>query len=237
MPVYELLADSHAFPLGREADPDGLLAVGGDLSPGRLLTAYSKGIFPWFSQGEPIYWWSPAPRMLLYPEKLHISKSMRPLIHKNAFSVAVDTVFEQVILACRNSSRSGQFGTWITEGMVEAYLKLHELGFAHSIEVWQNKNLIGGLYGISLGKTYFGESMFSKVSNASKYGFIFLVQALNRLNFDMIDCQIKSDHLLSLGAEEVSREKFDQLLQESMKEEDLRGSWTNIAEFSSSISI
>ncbi|WP_439134565.1 leucyl/phenylalanyl-tRNA--protein transferase [Pseudomaricurvus sp.] len=201
------------FPSTRLAltDPNGLLAVGGDLSPAQLLAAYQRGIFPWFDESQPILWWSPSPRLVLKPSELHISKSMRKLLRKAPFRVTTDTAFEEVIESCAEP-RDDQDGTWITEEMQAAYIHLHQLGFAHSVEVWDGEDLIGGLYGIALGKVFFGESMFSRASNASKYGFITLIQALDALNFGIIDCQVHTHHLSSLGAREVSRKTFEEYL-------------------------
>ncbi len=230
MPIYQLLPDSYGFPRTSEAEPDGLLAIGGDLSPGRLLEAYSRGIFPWFSDHEPIMWWSPAPRLVLFPEELHISKSMRPLFNQEVYHVSFDTAFERVMQACKSTFRRDQLGTWITKDMITAYTLLHQLGFAHSVEVWKEKELVGGLYGISLGSAFFGESMFAKQSNASKYGFIWLVRGLERLGIELIDCQTHTNHLASLGAKEISRDEFEKLLSETIQNEHLRGSWTKIPE-------
>lgn len=198
------------FPDPSQADADGLLAVGGDLHPMRLLTAYQNGIFPWYNAGEPILWWSPDPRMVLFPDKLKVSKSMKQLFKKQTFEVSVNQNFEAVIDNCASISRNGQEGTWITKEMKNAYLELHNLGFAQSVEVWENGNLVGGLYGIYLveQEVFCGESMFAKVSNASKYGFIWWVQQLQEKGVKLIDCQMYTDHLASLGAEEISREAF-----------------------------
>ena len=231
MPVYQLLQDSYGFPSTWEAEPDGLLAIGGDLSPGRLLAAYSMGIFPWYSDHEPILWWSPAPRLVLFPEELHISKSMRPLFNQKTFTVTIDTAFHRVIQACRSIYRKDQLGTWITSEMVKAYSLLHQLGFAHSVEVWKEKELVGGLYGIGLGSCFFGESMFAKESNASKFGFIWAVRAMEKLGFEVIDCQTRTNHLVSLGAREIERGEFEKLLDRALQNDHLRGSWTHFPEF------
>ncbi len=230
MPVYQLLQDSYDFPHTSEAESNGLLAIGGDLSPGRLLEAYSKGIFPWFSDHEPIMWWSPAPRFVLFPNELHVSRSMRPLFNKKVFRVSFDTAFEDVIQACKSTFRRHQPGTWITNEMVNAYSQLHQLGFAHSVEVWKENELAGGLYGIGIGSCFFGESMFTKKSNASKFGFIWLIRGLERAGFNLIDCQIHTSHLSSLGAREISRDKFEKLLFRAIKNDHLRGPWTEIPE-------
>lgn len=194
------------FPNVNEATAEGLLAIGGDLSVERILLAYNSGIFPWFESEEPILWWSPDPRFVLFPEKLKISKSMKQVLRKQDFEVTVNKDFEKVIRACSKVKRKGQLDTWITESMIEAYTKLHELGHAKSIEVWQQDELVGGLYGVDMNNGVFcGESMFSKVSNASKVGFITF---LNITNYKLIDCQVYTEHLRSLGAEEISRTKF-----------------------------
>lgn len=203
-----ILTEKLIFPPVSDASPEGYLAIGGDLSPERLLLAYKSGIFPWFNEDEPIIWWSPDPRMVLFPEDLKVSKSMKQLLRKNVFSVTYNQAFEEVIDACATIYRPTQEGTWITEDMKNAYIKLHELGYAISVEVWQNTQLVGGLYGIDLGHIFCGESMFSKVSNASKYGFIHLVQKLQENGCQLIDCQIHTDHLESLGAKEIPREVF-----------------------------
>jgi len=203
-----LLSDELWFPPIEEASKDGLLAIGGDLSPERLKLAYSKGIFPWFSDGDPIVWYSPDPRMVLFPSRLKVSKSMRQVIRKGTFKATFNTEFKTVIARCRTVKRSGEVGTWITDEMEQAYIKLHELGMAKSVEVWQDNELVGGLYGVDLGTVFCGESMFSKVSNASKFGLVFLVELLKREKYKILDCQVYNDHLASLGAEEISRIEF-----------------------------
>jgi len=187
-----------------------LLAVGADLSSARLVDAYSKGIFPWYNDGQPVLWWSPDPRMVLIPQEIHISKSMRKVLREAAFKVTYNTRFLDVILNCKRIEREGQHGTWITNDMVEAYLNLHKLGYAQSVEVWQDEELVGGLYGVNLKdkQVFCGESMFSKVSNASKVAFISLAQKLMRQDYKLIDCQVYTAHLESLGAKEISREEF-----------------------------
>lgn len=230
MPVFRLLEDEIVFPHPELADPNGILAVGGDLSPERLLLAYEWGIFPWFNPNEPILWWSPDPRFVLFPNELRVSKSMRPYFNQRKFDVTFDTQFERVIRACQQVERDKQLGgTWITEDMVQAYCKLHELGYAHSVEVWEEGELVGGLYGISLGKIFFGESMFTTVSNASKFGFISLVQKLEGLGFTLIDCQQKTRHLASLGARSIDRALFLEYLERNAMEETLVGKWTKLA--------
>lgn len=230
MPIFRLQEDEIAFPHPELADRNGILAVGGDLSPERLLLAYEWGIFPWFNPNEPILWWSPDPRFVLFPDELRVSKSMRPYFNQQKFSVTFDTKFETVIRACQQIERDKQMGgTWITEAMVQAYCKLHELGYAHSVEVWEENEMVGGLYGISLGKVFFGESMFTEVSNASKFGFITLVQKLTRLGFTLIDCQQKTRHLASLGARSIDRALFLQYLEKNADENTLVGKWTELS--------
>lgn len=193
------------------SEPNGLLAAGGDLSPRRLLEAYRKGIFPWFNKDEPILWWSPDPRMVLFPSELKISRSLRKTLKKDHYRIHTDRSFDQVMHACA-SPRKEQTGTWIHPEMIAAYVDLHEMGLAHSIETWVDGSLVGGLYGVSLGKVFFGESMFSSVTDASKLAFVHLVQQLQAWGFGLIDCQVKSDHLASLGAREISRMEFSQRL-------------------------
>ena len=209
--MYFLLKELF-FPDVTEADRDGILAVGGDLSPERLLLAYQSGIFPWFDSDDPILWWAPHQRMVLFPDELVVSKSMRSILRKEIFTVTFNKDFRGVISNCSQIRRNGQRGTWITSEMIEAYVKLHELGFAKSVEVWQNNELVGGLYGIDLGHVFCGESMFSKVSNASKVAFITLVENLKIRKYKLIDCQVHNDHLESLGAREIEREEFIQIL-------------------------
>ena len=226
--MYLLDENEISFPHPSLSNEDGVLAFGGDLSPQRLLFAYENGIFPWFNEGEPIVWWSPDPRFVLYPEDLKVSKSMRPYFNQGKFQVTFDTVFQDVIENCKLSSRSGQEGTWITDDMVSAYVKLNELGFAHSVEVWNNEVLVGGLYGISLGKCFFGESMFQKKSNASKFGFITLVRKLKSIGFNLIDAQTPTKHLESLGAINIPRKDFLEILEKIKKEKTLRGNWNEL---------
>lgn len=189
------------------AEPDGLLAVGGDLSPARLLNAYRQGIFPWYSDGQPILWWSPNPRAVLYPDELKISRSLRKTLRKRPFRVTLDSAFDAVIEAC-SEPRPDQEGTWITEEMKQAYAHLHRIGFAHSVECWEKDQLVGGLYGISLGRVFFGESMFARRSDASKVAFVHLVEQLKAWGFGLIDCQVHTGHLASLGAVDIPRERF-----------------------------
>ena len=215
MPVFRLTEDL-LFPPPALAAEDGLLAVGGDLNKDRILLAYSMGIFPWYSDGSPILWWSPDPRLVLTPEELKVSRSLSLVIKKGVFSVTMDTAFARVIRNCAEINRKGQQGTWITEEMIGAYIDLHSAGYAHSVESWDSGELVGGLYGIALGKAFFGESMFAIKSNASKVAFVALVKYLKKLNFSFIDCQVTTEHLKSLGAKEVERNKFLQMLKEAL---------------------
>ena len=210
------LTDLLEFPPADNANAEGLLAVGGDLSPERLLLAYRSGIFPWFNEDSLILWWSPDPRMVLFPQKIKISKSMRQIMSGTRFILTRNRCFKEVMEACAEITRKGQEGTWITNSMKEAYLRLHELGFARSYEVWQDKELVGGLYGIDLGHVFCGESMFSKATNASKFAFIQLAKDLEEKNYKLIDCQLYTKHLESLGAEEIPRKEFLKLLQNSL---------------------
>lgn len=191
--------------------PNGLLAVGADLSPQRLIQAYSSGIFPWFNAGEPIFWWSPDPRTVLFPRELKVSRSLRKTVKKGNYQIRIDSAFDQVMQACA-APRNGRAGTWIHEEMITAYATLHQMGFAHSVETWIDGELMGGLYGVALGKMFFGESMFSRISDASKIAFVHLVRQLLHRGFEMIDCQMKTAHLTSLGAREISRKEFSQKL-------------------------
>ncbi|MGB6151382.1 MAG: leucyl/phenylalanyl-tRNA--protein transferase [Pricia sp.] len=203
-----------SFPAVEDANAEGLLAVGGDLSPERLMLAYQNGIFPWFDTRSPILWWSPDPRMVLFPDKIKISKSMRKVLKSGQFRLTVNTCFETVIEHCSHIKRKGQRGTWITGEMKKAYLELHKRRHAKSYEVWENDQLVGGLYGIDLGHAFCGESMFSMVSNASKFAFIRLAQALEAKKYTMIDCQMHTDHLESMGASEIPRNRFIDLLKD-----------------------
>jgi leucyl/phenylalanyl-tRNA--protein transferase len=213
------------FPPVEYASEEGIVALGGDLSPERLLLAYRSGIFPWYNPGEPIIWWSPDPRFVLYPSKLKVSKSSRQILKKGLFEVSYDRAFEQVIAHCQQVARKGQHGTWITNEMREAYVQMHRMGYAHSVEVWQEGKLVGGLYGLSLGRVFFGESMFSLVSNASKIGFITLCRRLENEGFSLIDCQVYTQYLESLGAELIPRKQFISELQEALKHPTLKGNW------------
>jgi leucyl/phenylalanyl-tRNA---protein transferase len=213
MPLFALDKEL-IFPPVHLAEPDGLLAMGGDLSTERLLLAYKSGIFPWYDGDLPL-WWSPDPRFVLFPKDLKISKSMQQLLKKNAFEFTTNKAFEAVITNCKKSPRKGQDSTWITDSVKDAYIEMHALGYAHSAEAWLNGELVGGLYGIRLGKVYFGESMFSLVSNASKFAFIKYVQQLIKEDIALIDCQVHTPHLESLGAGMIPRESFINLLKKN----------------------
>lgn len=215
------------FPPVELATPEGIVAFGGDLSPERLLNAYRKGIFPWYSEDEPIIWWSPNPRLVLFPNELKISRSMKKLINRNKFKISFDKNFSGVITGCQQP-RKNQSGTWITGEMFDSYCKLYELGFAHSVEVWNKDELAGGLYGVSLGKCFFGESMFSNVPNTSKIALIFLVKNLMNFDFSILDCQVYSEHICSLGAREIPRNKFIEILNEALQYETLKGNWGDL---------
>lgn len=212
--ILYFLSKALFFPPVSEADEDGILAVGGDLSPERLLLAYKNGIFPWFESDDPILWWSPDPRMVLFFDELVISKSMRNILNRNIFKVTFNQNFREVISNCKNMKRNGQSGTWITNDMTQAYIRLHELGIAKSVEVWENDLLVGGLYGVDLGDIFCGESMFSKVSNASKVAFIALAKQLYDENYKLLDCQVYNDHLATLGCREIERENFMRILKD-----------------------
>ncbi|MBX3716040.1 MAG: leucyl/phenylalanyl-tRNA--protein transferase [Burkholderiales bacterium] len=216
--MIPLLGPHDPFPPISKAlrSPNGLLCAGADLSPARLLDAYSRGIFPWFSEGEPILWWSPHPRMVLFPDELKVSRSLRKAVAKGIFETRFDTAFAEVMRACAEP-RDGQAGTWIVPEMVAAYTRLHELGFAHSVESWRDGRLAGGLYGILLGRVFFGESMFSRETDASKVALVKLVARLEALGVGLVDCQQATRHLASLGAREIPRREFAQRLAESIQ--------------------
>ncbi|MFZ0483157.1 MAG: leucyl/phenylalanyl-tRNA--protein transferase [Desulfobacterales bacterium] len=224
MPVF-LLSDTIEFPTPHLASEDGLLAVGGDLSQERLLLAYRMGIFPWFSNNEPILWWSPDPRLVLYPHEIKISKTLRKIIKKDVFNVTMDLAFNEVIKQCAQVRVQKNEGTWIVRDMIDAYCNLHEAGFAHSVEVWHQGDLAGGLYGVSLGKCFFGESMFTRISNASNVGLAKLVDHLKELSFDMIDCQVPTEHLTRFGARQIPRIRFLNQLEKSLKTPTQKGKW------------
>lgn len=212
-----LRADTPFPPLAKALrSPNGLLCAGGDLSPGRIVEAYSRGIFPWFSEGDPILWWSPDPRMVLFPEELKVSRSLKKTLARDVYETRFDTAFRDVIEACA-APRDGQAGTWIVPEMVEAYTRLHDLGFVHSVESWRDGELAGGLYGMALGKVFFGESMFSRAPDASKVALVRLVERLRAAGFRVIDCQQATAHLASLGAREIPRAAFAKLVQDSIQ--------------------
>lgn len=208
------LTEQLYFPPANETTPDGLLAIGGDLSPERIMLAYYNGIFPWFEDGEPILWWSPPKRMVVHPSTYKAPKSLRNFIKKKLYTVTFNQAFEEVITNCQKKVRTGQMGTWITDEMKDAYINLHRMGKAMSVEVWKEDELIGGLYGIDLGHVFCGESMFSHASNASKVGFVHLVNHLKQNNYLLLDCQLYNDHLALLGAFEISRKSYLSILTE-----------------------
>ena len=221
MPVF-INSKELIFPHPSLANEDGILAVGGDLSCERLLLAYRNGIFPWFTEDDPILWWSPDPRCVLFPKDIKISKSMKKFLRKQLYEVTFDTCFKDVITMCAELRRDN---TWITSDIIDSYCKLHNLGFAHSIETWHEGALVGGLYGVSLGKCFFGESMFSVMENASKTALITLSQKLEEKDFLLIDCQVHSKHLESLGAVNIDRDKFLKYLERGLAHKTLRGNW------------
>lgn len=225
MPVF-LLSDKIEFPPPYLAPKEGLLAVGGDLSQERLLLAYSMGIFPWYSDGEPILWWSPDPRLVLYPEEIRISKTLKKIIKQDKFHLTIDTVFDQVINSCAQIRIEKNEGTWIVQEMIDAYCRLHAAGLAHSVEAWYQGELAGGIYGVSMGKCFFGESMFSRISNASNITLVKLVEHLKTLSFDMMDCQITTAHLIRFGAREIPRDIFLKHLKKSLAAPTRQGGWS-----------
>lgn len=225
VPIYRLPREP-VFPDPARAEPDGLLAVGGDLSPERLLTAYALGIFPWYSDPSPILWWSPDPRLVLEPARLHVPRSLRKTIRLGAYRITADEAFERVITRCAARDRPGQDGTWITEDVARAYVRLHELGFAHSFEAWQGGELAGGLYGVSLGAAFFGESMFADRPDASKVAFVRSVEWLASRGIGLVDCQVRTEHLLRFGAQEISRAAFLRRLAAALRAPTHRGRWT-----------
>ena len=224
MPVFQL-SKVLRFPPCELAEPNGLLAVGGDLTPERLLLAYRQGIFPWYSDDTPILWWSPDPRLILFPAELKISHSLQRVIRKNLFQVTFNRAFGEVIRSCAEVPRREGEGTWITQEMIDAYCLLHRLGFAHSVESWQDGKLVGGLYGVALGRMFYGESMFSRATDASKIAFVHLVRQLERWQFGLIDCQMKTAHLASLGAREIPRAAFVQQLSRLIEYPHPPGRW------------
>ncbi len=211
-----LLSNKLYFPPVTQADEEGILAIGGDLSAQRLILAYRNGIFPWYSDDEPIIWWCPNPRFVLFPNELKISKSMRAVVKKQTYSFTINNCFNNVIKQCKTITREGQNGTWISEEVIDAYTNLHNLGYALSVETWENNKLVGGLYGVKMGNIFFGESMFSLSPNASKFAFIQLVQYLKNEGVKLIDCQVYTNHLESLGAKMIDRNDFMHLLEQHL---------------------
>ena len=233
MPVYYIDNDT-IFPPVEYSNKDGILAAGGDLSLGRLIEAYTNGIFPWYSPETPILWWSPDPRFVIHPNEVKVSKSMRQVLRRNIFEIRYDTSFREVITACAGE-RKHESGTWINQDMIEAYVGLHNLGLAHSIEAWSDGKLAGGLYGVSIGKMFFGESMFSHESNASKAAFIVLAENLVKLKFDLIDSQVYTKHMESLGAFMMCRKDFIKIVKISVKKETICGNWGRLPDFNSKL--
>lgn len=225
MPVFSLPPE-HVFPDPQLSREDGLLAVGGDLHPHRLLLAYATGIFPWYSEGQPILWHSPDPRFVLEPKDLRIQRSLKKVLKKHPFELRMDSDFEAVIDGCARARRPGQRGTWITRDMKEGYLELHRLGFAHSTEAWHEGKLVAGLYGVSLGTVYFGESMFTRVDDASKIAFVALVRQLQVWGFELIDSQVYTRHVARFGAAEIPRRRYLSTLERCLREPTRRGAWT-----------
>lgn len=224
--MIPFLSPYSTFPPVRQAlqEPNGLLAAGGDLSTQRLLSAYRKGIFPWFSEGEPILWWSPDPRMVIFPTDIRISRSLHKIMKQNRYTIRTDTAFSSVMHACA-APRHGQSGTWIHPEMIAAYENLHQQGWCHSVETWLDDKLVGGLYGVSLGRAFFGESMFSRVSDASKIALVYLARQLQQWDFGLIDCQMKTHHLASMGAIEIPRQEFSNLLAALIEFPTRQGKW------------
>ncbi len=233
MTVFRL-TDDLVFPHPAWADEDGLLAVGGDLSPERLLLAYSMGIFPWYDKDSPILWWSPDPRLVLFPDKIKVSKSLKRVLKKRVFKISFDAAFSKVIRECAMVRLEQGGDTWIVPEMIEAYERLHSLGYAHSVEVWREGELAGGLYGVSIGRAFFGESMFTRQRDASKVALVILAGVLTQWKFHFIDCQVTTEHLKRMGAEEIPRKKFLVMLKNALSFPTLRGSWSQIFGYSPS---
>ncbi|RMG93396.1 MAG: leucyl/phenylalanyl-tRNA--protein transferase [Deltaproteobacteria bacterium] len=208
MPVFRLPDDRIVFPDPRAAEPSGLLAVGGDLSVERLLAAYRAGIFPWFGPDEPILWWSPDPRFVLFPDELHVGRSLRRALRRRPYEIRFDHAFAEVVRACARAPRPGQSGTWITDDMIEAYVRLHEAGVAHSIEAYEGDTLVGGLYGVAVGRIFCGESMFARADDASKIAFVRGIEWMRRHGLELVDCQVRTDHLERFGARPIPRDRF-----------------------------
>ena len=225
MPIYQLIPKINLFPPTEEAEDDGLLAFGGDLTKERLLAAYQRGIFPWYEVGQPILWWSPDPRLVLIPDELKISRSLRKVLRKEQFEICFDSAFQEVIKSCADVRiRQGE-GTWIIPEMQQAYTELHQEGFAHSVESWLDGKLVGGLYGISIGQCFFGESMFSTVNDSSKVALVALSEFAQQKGIKLIDCQMTTPHLLRLGAREIKREVFLKMLKEYLESPTIKGPW------------
>ena len=224
MPIF-VLSEKISFPPARLASEEGLLAVGGDLAPERILTAYRAGIFPWYAEGQPILWWSPDPRLVLFPSRFKMARSLRKTIRQEKFQVTADQAFDQVIRQCACAPRARNDGTWLMPEMIQAYGLLHRYGFAHSVEAWYEGELAGGLYGIALGRCFFGESMFTRISNASKVALAFLMGYLKTMDYQLVDCQVKTQHLMRLGAEEIPRSLFLKQLKESLTHPTQKGPW------------
>jgi len=214
------------FPPPEASNSDGILAFGGNLSPGMLLSAYKQGIFPWFSDGDPILWWCPDPRFVIQPDRLHVSRSLRRTLRSGRYHCTFDTSFADVISQCARVERRGQDGTWITDDMADAYLRLHELGFAHSCETWEGDLLVGGAYGVSLGRVFFGESMFSVASDASKVALVTIVRTLEQRGFGLIDSQVRTNHVASMGGIDIPRDEFLVRLAEGLSHDTIRGDWS-----------
>ncbi|MDY6905263.1 MAG: leucyl/phenylalanyl-tRNA--protein transferase [Thermodesulfobacteriota bacterium] len=225
MTLFFLDENNVSFPSPKIAEPDGLLALGGDLSVERLLVAYMAGIFPWYAKGDPILWWSPDPRLILIPDNVHVPRRLRRTLNQGIFAFTMDTAFNDVITSCARVRNDSREGTWIVAEMIDAYNQLHEAGYAHSVEAWQADRLVGGLYGLSLGSCFFGESMFTTVSNASKAAFVALAEFLAGNGFAMIDCQVTTSHLQRFGAEEIPRDEFLDMLEACVAEPTWKGRW------------
>lgn len=224
MPVYRIPKDL-VFPDPADADASGLLGVGGDLSPERILLAYESGIFPWYSRNQPVLWWSPDPRMVLYVDRLHVGRSLAKRIRHSGYKITLDTAFSAVLRGCAATPRPGQDGTWITDAVERGYRRLHDLGFAHSVECWDGDELVGGLYGVSIGRFFSGESMFAHAPDASKVAFVHLVRQLERWGFPLVDCQVHTEHLDRFGAIEISRAEYLAALRPLVAEPSRPGPW------------
>lgn len=229
MPIFAL-NEEIKFPAVELAEENGILAIGGDLSPERLIEAYSNGIFPWYSQDDPIIWWTPDPRFVLFPGEVKLSRTTKQVVRRKIFEITYDKSFITVITECQKPRKSEQ-STWITGEMLDAYIKLHNSGLAHSVEAWKDGKIAGGLYGISLGRCFFGESMFTLESNASKAAFVTLVSKLQELNFLIIDCQVYTDHLKQFGARQIPRSDFIKHIKKGLQHKTLIGNWGNMTQF------